>query len=414
MVCMTSEPTEHAPLRIAIYSPALPDSGVNNGIVPYSRIMRDALRALGHSVMIVTADQIEHTDGCVADLPRPTGVLGRARMLLEARRFGDGLDPWSRLHILSGFKAARRAGAQVFEMEETFGWAGRLAGHGVPIVERLHGPHCYGRDTVQTAEEKRFSDLWEAAELASFSKVQAVTSPSQRLLDAVVDRYSLHLPIVRAIPNPMPVLPLAETWRIERADPEQILCVGRFDRRKGADIVVQAFARALEHRPSLTLVMVGPDLGLAQPDGSTVYFDEFAAKELSPETRSRIRFLGLLPPERIPELRLQSAFTLVGSRYETFPYSIAEAMAAGMPVLATDVFGNGEMVRDGIEGRIVPVADVAAMTDAILEMASDPDRLARMGQSAYARASEWLSPERIARETVKVYREAMAGMQRAR
>jgi glycosyltransferase involved in cell wall biosynthesis len=83
-------------------------------------------------------------------------------------------------------------------------------------------------------------------------------------------------------------------------------------------------------------------------------------------------------------------------------------MAAGMPVLASDTFGNGEMIRDGLDGRIVPIGDVTATADAILAMASDPARLADMGRSAYARVAEWLSPERIARETVAVYREAMA------
>jgi hypothetical protein len=119
---------DDGPLRIALYAPALPKSGVSNGIVTYSRIMRDALRALGHSVAVVSADQIEHADGRVAALPKPSGVVGRVRILMEARRGEDGSNIWTRLRILDAFEAARRAGAQVFEIEESFGWAGRLAG----------------------------------------------------------------------------------------------------------------------------------------------------------------------------------------------------------------------------------------------------------------------------------------------
>ena len=399
---------EDRPLTIAFYSPALPDSGVSNGIVTYTRIMRDALRALGHGVLVFTADHLEQADGRIVELPRPNRLGGRVRMLLDSRQ--DGSHPWTRMRILDGFREVRRLGASVVEIEESFGWGGRLAGQGVAIVERLHGPHYLIRDRVGTPEQLRLGDMREAAEGASFERVQAVTSPTQRLLDDLSGHYGLKLPIARAIPNPIPVAPPSEQWRIEAANPEEILCVGRFDFVKGADVVLRAFAAALERRPSLSLLMAGPDTGLAQSNGSALHFDEFAAKELPPDVRARVEFLGPLPPERIAGLRLQSGFSLVGSRFENFPYSIAEALAVGMPVLTTDTFGGSEMIRDGVEGLLVPIGDTASMADAMVGMASNPVRVAEMGRAAYARAADWLSPERIARETVEVYRQAVAAL----
>jgi glycosyltransferase involved in cell wall biosynthesis len=405
-------PNLAGPLKIGLYSPELPDSGAVNGIVTYSRIMRDALRALGHPVTVVSADQIEHADGRIAELCRPSGIRGRIRTALETRRAQDGSDPWVRLCVLDAFQAARGAGVQVFEIEESFGWAGRLAGQGVAIVERLHGPHGFVRDQIESVDQKRRGDLREAAEVASFSQVQAVTAPTQRLLDAMVERYGIDPPIMRAIPNPMPVISVGPTWNVRDADPDQILFVGRFDLCKGADVAIRAFARALERRPSLTLLMAGPDRGLAQPDGSAVHFDEFVASEVSSEVRARIQFLESQPPARIAELRLQSCLALVASRFENFAYSIGEAMAVGMPVLATDTFGAREMIRDGIDGRIVPMGDSAAMAVAMLAMAGDPDGLANTGRLAYERVRDWLSPERIARETIGLYREAIAQVER--
>ena len=402
---------EDRPLTIAFYSPALPDSGVSNGIVTYTRIMRDALRALGHDVLVFTADQLERSDGGIVELPRPNRLGARIRTLLESRR-ADGSHPWTRLRILDGFREVRRLGADVVEIEESFGWAGRLVGQGIAIVERLHGPHYLIRDRVGTPEQLSLGDMREAAEGASFERVQAITSPTQLLLDALIAHYGLKPGIARAIPNPMPVAPATKRWQIEAASSEQILCVGRFDFVKGADVVLRAFAAALESRPSLSLVMAGPDSGLAQPDGGALHFAEFAAKELTPAVCARVQFLGPLPPERIAELRLQSGFSFVGSRFETFAYSIAEAFAVGMPVLATDTIGGSAMIRDGVEGRLVPIGDVSSMADAMVGMASDPTRLAEMGRAAYARAADWLSPERIARETVEVYRQAMASLKR--
>jgi glycosyltransferase involved in cell wall biosynthesis len=213
---------------------------------------------------------------------------------------------------------------------------------------------------------------------------------------------------MRAIPNPMPVDSGGPAWSVRDADPDQILFVGRFDLCKGADVAIRAFARALEWRPSLTLLMAGPDRGLAQPDGRTLHFDEFVAREISPEARARIRFLGSQPPQRIAELRLRSCFALVASRFENFAYSIGEAMAVGMPVLASDTFGSREMIRDGLDGRIVPSGDSSAMAEGVLAMASDPEGLAKMGRTAYERVAAWLSPERVARDTVNLYHEVIA------
>src|SRR5205823_3159707 len=171
--------------------------------------------------------------------------------------------------------------------------------------------------------QRALGDLREQAELASFGAIDAVTCPSERLLKAMLERYDLHLPLVRAIPNPLPVVSLEDAWDIRRADPNDVLCVGRFDLRKGADIVVRAFAQAYEQRPTLTLVMAGPDTGLRQPTGELVHFDDYVRSELAPEVRSRIRFLGSLPQDRLSEIRRQSGLAIVASRFENFPYSVA-------------------------------------------------------------------------------------------
>lgn len=395
-------------MHIAFYSPALPASGASNGIVTYSRIMSEALRALGHSVTIVTGEQIQHADGRILPLSQATGIGGRVRWSLEALHGQDGTHVSARVRVIDAFRAARCAGAQLFEIEESFGWARRLAGRGIPIVERLHGPHVFVKDEFQTPAQARQSAFRERAEQAAFAAVDAVTSPTERLLRELVRLYGSQPPVDRAIPNPIAVVPPAARWRLEDADQDQILFVGRFDRCKGADIAILAFAAALKRRPSLKLIIAGPDIGLTEAAGRVVHFEDFVTGAVPPDARSRIRFLGLQQPGQITELRLRSAFAVVASRFENFPYSIAEAMAVGMPVLSSGTFGGAEMIRDGLDGCVVPVGDVDAMAGAMLTMASNPDRLTHMGERAYARAADWLSPDRIARETVDLYRAVLA------
>jgi len=118
------------PLRIAYYSPALPESGVSNGIVTYTRIMRDALRALGHEVMVVTTDQIEQADGAVVAIEKPGRLSMKLGLWTESRRKADGSDPWVRFHVLQALNAIMKQRPDVIEMEESHGWAGRIAGRG--------------------------------------------------------------------------------------------------------------------------------------------------------------------------------------------------------------------------------------------------------------------------------------------
>jgi glycosyltransferase involved in cell wall biosynthesis len=269
-------------LRIAFFSPELPSIGGSNGIITYCRIMRDALRDLGHSVMIVSASHVEHFDGRIAELPRPS-----AWNRLRGRRYQDNF------------------------------------------------ARC----------DKEFSRT-------------------------------------AVIPNPMPTA--TQRWSKGSADLDQVVFVGRFDKAKGADIAVEAFVEARKRRPLLKMVMIGPGKSPADvPSGVTV--------------------LGALPAERITELRLQSAVALSCSRSEAFSYVVAEAMALGMPVLATDTFGPSEIIRDRIDGRLSPAGDAEGTAEALVEMLADPSKLAEMGKAAALRVSDYMSPRRIASQTAELY-----------
>lgn len=377
-------PRRERALHIAFHSPDVPLSCAPNGILNYVRIMSEALLELGHRVTVFNSEFIMH-------------VPGKAERI-EHRR-------WLRLptverRLQTALTKVRSAGAHVIEIEESFGWAGQLVGHGVPIVMRLHGPHLFARDFVAASPFRKFDDRRVDAENRAIEKVEAVSSPARGLLDAIIAQ-TAGPKIGRVILNPIRVP--TEQWRPDGADPDQILFVGRFDLRKGANIAIRAFARALKERPSLKLVMVGPDDGLTRDDGSVIHFDEFAATEIQPSARARIQFLGPQSPQRIAELRLGSTLSLTTARCETFSYVIAEAMALGMPVLAARSFGPDELLGSGAGGRLVPVGDVEATAAALLEMLSDPHSLQQMGRSGRDFVATFLNPERIARETLALY-----------
>jgi len=92
------------------------------------------------------------------------------------------------------------------------------------------------------------------------------------------------------------------------------------------------------------------------------------------------------------------------SRSEGIPLTVLEAMARGLPVVATRVGGLPEVVEEGVTGLLVPPADPAALAAAMVETWSDPDRLDRLGHAGRRRAEECFDVRRMVAQYEVLYR----------
>ena len=287
-------------LHVGLYSPALPSYERSNGIVTYVRVVRKALLALGHRVTVIAPAGIEWADGRIeAAAPdrSAAALLERALVRFPARglirpRGGGGIARLIRA-------THRRDPFDVFEMEESFGWSAQL-GLDVPVITRLHGPHFLGKDDEETPEQAAASAVRIAQEGRAIARAQGITSPSPDLLAAVMKHYQIAPRSAEVIYNPIAAAPPEECWSIDRCDPDQLLFVGRFDQRKGADIALEAFALAAADHPKLRLVMCGPDRGIFQPTGERLNFSEYLASRVAPELHARIDYKGALPQRNRP------------------------------------------------------------------------------------------------------------------
>src|SRR5690606_32961920 len=99
----------------------------------------------------------------------------------------------------------------------------------------------------------------------------------------------------------------------------------------------------------------------------------------------------LLLGYREDAVRVMSAFDVftLASRHEGLPVALMDALALGLPVVATAVGGVPQAVTDGVEARLVPPDDPAALAGAYLEVARDPSLRARMGELAAKRAPDY-------------------------
>lgn len=138
------------------------------------------------------------------------------------------------------------------------------------------------------------------------------------------------------------------------------------------------------------------------PDRSTL---EAQARQLG--IADHIEWLGVRSD--VPELLADAHIFALVSRQEGFPLAILEAMRAGLPVVASDVGGVTEAVRDGHNGIVVQRGDLAGLTAALDTLLTDPELRVRLGQHGRADFDAQFSLPRMLDATLHVYRELIGG-----
>ena len=171
--------------------------------------------------------------------------------------------------------------------------------------------------------------------------------------------------------------------------------VGRLTAQKGVEYLLEAVAllqsRGMEHR----LVIVG--------EGELR--NELEAKARSLSLRA-VTFAG--HQRNIAEAFATFDVFVLPSLWEGFPVSLLEAMASGLPVVATRVGGTGEAVLDGITGYLVAPRDVTALTEKIAKLLGNPDLRNRMRRAAQERVRTHFSDSSMVKKTEEVYNEILS------
>jgi glycogen(starch) synthase len=177
-----------------------------------------------------------------------------------------------------------------------------------------------------------------------------------------------------------------------------VLYSGRFVDRKGIRELFQAIPRVLDKMPNVRFVLAG-GYGTAAEIERT-WLDE----SLQPYRR-QIQFTGWLTPDKVSEWYRRADILVMPSWYEPFGMVILEGMLHGLPIACTSVGGPVDILEHDKNALLFPPRDVEALTDAILQLVSQPELRHRVGQEAAKEVRrKWLWPS-IVRRMKCVYRE---------
>ncbi len=234
-------------------------------------------------------------------------------------------------------------------------------GLGIPVVvSERNDPREYS-----------IGPAWSVLRSVFYRHADAIVVQSCAIRDWV-----LKLPGIKAayvIPNPMrPISSESKPASKPHTSTHAIVAMGRLVEQKGFDILVEAFSRCAAKYSDWSLVILG--------EGPQRTRLESVAADLG--IRDRVHLVGQV---REPDTILKGADLFVlSSRYEGFPNALVEAMACQLPVVSTDCSSGGprDIIRDGVDGILVPPKDVAALAIAMERLMADREERQRLGRRA--------------------------------
>lgn len=185
----------------------------------------------------------------------------------------------------------------------------------------------------------------------------------------------------------------------EHAFPEPFfLYIGQLTRRKGADLLIEAMPAVLNHYPHASFVFVTHN-----PAGQA----ELQARAESLGVVGQLHWLGeVSEEEKFALLRACSAYVLP-TRYEGFGLPLLEAMAAGAPLVSSDIPVVREIVQDGENGLLVPLGDHDSLATALVRLVDEPDLRHRLVAAGERTVRERYNGAVLAQRVLAVYREAI-------
>lgn len=264
--------------------------------------------------------------------------------------------------------------------------------HGIPSVVTYSGTEVH---TVLVNREKGWKLCRDSFRFADLNIM--VSRSLECILKSCASPQGQSEVLLRGVDREMFFPPQSETAR-----QPVVLFIGRVTEPKGAFDLLEAWPQVVARCADAELWVVGPD-------GTN---GRFTREIQSSGHAGSIKVLGALPLHKVADLMRQAQLLCLPSHGEGTPNCVMEAMASGLPVVATEVGGIPDIVESGRTGLLVQQGDIHALAEALVSLLQDLDRRIRMGNAAQDFARIHLDARKTAERLAELYRELITGSRR--
>jgi glycogen synthase len=397
-------------LRICFVTPEYALHPPYGGIATYTRQAARWLAAHGHEVHVILVSRVgphgtEDDAGVIVNtVPtrriRPRRLLAYAGSVPGLAFLREAYAGWNLLEdTLGAWKAVDRLSRprpfDVIEVADFSGlgfWGTFRPGCRAPILVRSHGyvnlalrSSNWAGARFQLALERysvRHADFVLAVSAERVQHYRAAFGVDSAKIGALVSGISIADE------------PEAEARTDQPNTGVTILYIGRVELRKGCDILFEALKSVHQQHPWVRAVFVGPIA-----DNMQRSFADFLN-----ETTPWVRYQGVVPQQQVVDYLRQGDMIVLPSRFESLPRVLIEALAAGVPQIASSANGIPEIVEDGVTGFIVDPITPEGFAEAILRLSSSANLRALMSQRSRDRALAKFEINTVMEKQVLVYR----------
>lgn len=236
-------------------------------------------------------------------------------------------------------------------------------------------------------------DITYALERYCVLQSDAIVPISENIKKTIGDLYDIKWPEIE-INKPVEVIPLGvdsrfivddkslDKWYIERKASNEIniLYVGRFERRKGIDLILENLPKLLKNNKNVSISLIGDNTGVDENNIS--YYQVFVDKYSNEDWFGRIEFKGYVTDEELASSYRRCDIFVAPSRYESFGQIYIEAMAAGKPVVGTNVGGIPEIIKNGVNGYLIENENSKELGMYLQKLIDKPELREKMGRES--------------------------------
>jgi glycosyltransferase involved in cell wall biosynthesis len=396
-------------LNIVFVNPEYPTRTGHDhgGIATYIYSMANALAGEGHSVYILSKSQY------ISEYLHPNIKLHVIKHKQIKRLFPtiDKLfhrdDIWERGYSLAAkeeiININKKESVDCVEIPEFNGLAYEFNQPlPFPVIIHFHTP-TYLVDFYNQKKISCYQLRWHKLEEKALKRAQAFRCPSNSLKKEICNHYKIKEELITVIPHPIDTTVFDAIKKKDRSENViHILFTGRLERRKGGDILLRDIPRILRMDKKIQITIAGE---LEMGDAGS--YRNAIERSISEEERHRLWLLGPIKRRELSVLYKNSDIFIMPSLFENAPYSLLEAMASKLAIVATNTGGICELIHNKENGILFDISDNDGLINAIKEIIDYPEKSKQYGEKAYETIINICSPKEVVKKSIEFYLEVI-------